>query len=363
MKLYQKYLVILLLILVGFIAYFYLQNKQNFVNKVHTVLLNILNNKIKDEKSKAFNFAYSLSQNEKLKQAILKKNTTQGYDILKQYMNTLEVLNGTKIHAQIVLTNFVIFARSWDNSDAGINVKVNRPDLQEMKKTLRPHVTFEAARRLVLIASIPIIEANKCIGFVEVIEGFDALEKYFAQYDIDIIALVDDRYKKQTVLLEKNPRIGNMIVANNGANINHIQNIRKLNLTKLKNLGLAENKKYFYFSKVILNSKGNNIGYFILVLSKEKLKLFSSFEKELENFFTYSRKDLYSTIVNKEVSINTYYNLTSKELLSLKKCATKKDKDCIKKQLRKKLQNYTKEELISLLLDVNSKKISRGKIK
>ena len=160
MKLYQKYLVILLLILVGFIAYFYLQNKQNFVNRVHTVLLNILNNKIKNEKSKAFNFAYSLSQNEKLKQAILEKNTTQGYDILKQYMNTLETFNGSKIHAQIVLTDFIIFARSWDNSDAGINVKANRPDLQEMKKILRPHLAFEAARKLVLIASIPIIYKN-----------------------------------------------------------------------------------------------------------------------------------------------------------------------------------------------------------
>jgi len=87
MKLYQKYLIILLLILVGgSITYFYFQDKQDFVKRVHTVLINIFNDEIKNEKSKAFNFAYSLSQNEKLKQSILDNNATQGYNILKQYI-------------------------------------------------------------------------------------------------------------------------------------------------------------------------------------------------------------------------------------------------------------------------------------
>jgi hypothetical protein len=363
MKLYQKYLIVLLVILVGIITYFYIQNKQNFVNQIHIVLVNILDNKVQSQKSKAFNFAYSLSQNEKLKQAILKNDGVEGYDILKQYMNTLEIFNGSKIHAQIVSTDFIIFARSWDNSDAGINVKMNRPDLQEMKKTLRSHVAFEAARKLVLIASIPIIDKKKCIGFVDVIQRFDSFEKYFAQYDIDIIALVNDKYENQTVLLQKNPHIGNMIVANDGANINHIQNLRALNLNKLKHRGIAENEKYFYFSKVILNAKGDCIGYFILVLSKDKLKLFRSFEKELESFFTYSRKDLYSTTINKKSSLNSYGDFTNKELLRLKKIVSGKDKIDIDTQLQKKLHNYTKEELISLLLDDTSTKISRGKIK
>jgi len=363
MKQYQKHLVLLLLILVGLIAYFYLQDKQNFVNKVHTVLVNLLNSKMKNEKAKAFNFAYALSQNEKLKQAILEKNTSNGYKILKQYMYTLESFTGLKINVQVVSTDFIIFARSWDNTDAGLNVKDNRPDLQEMKKNLRPHVAFEAARKLVLIASIPIMDKNKCIGFIDVIQRFGALEKYFSQYDIDFIALVDEKYKDQTVLLKKNPRIDTMIVANDGANINHIQNIRKLNLRKLKNMGMEKDTNNFYFSKVILNSNGDKIGYFILVFSKEKLKLFSKFEEELESFFTYSRKDLYATVVNSEIASNIYCDFTSKELLALKKCVTKQDKEDIKIQLRKKLHDYKKEELISLLLDENSKKISRGKIK
>ncbi|ADN08667.1 cache domain-containing protein [Sulfurimonas autotrophica] len=363
MKLYQKYLAILLLLLVVFIGYFYLQNKQEFTNRVHTVLLNILNKQVENEKARAFNFAFALSQNETLQSSLKNNDAKKAYEILQTHMNALETFSGSKIRIQILSKDLTIFARSWDNSDAGVNVKAYRPDLQEMKKTLIPHLSYEAARRLVLIASIPIVDNKQCIGFVEVIQRFDSLEHYFAQYDIDIIALLDDKYQKQSVLLQKNSRIKNMIVANNGANINHIQNLRRLDLTKLENLGSQQTKDYLYISKVILNSKAQRIGYFILILSKEKLKLFNSFENELESFFTYSRKDLYSTIVNKDKSTNPYCDLTAKGLLSLKQCAAQKDRACLEKQLREKLHSYTKEELISLLLDANSQKISRGKIK
>ncbi|QOP43055.1 hypothetical protein FJR45_03435 [Sulfurimonas sediminis] len=363
MKLYQKYLAVVLLMLVIFIGYFYTQNKQEFTDRVHTVLLNILNKQIENEKARAFNFAFALSQNETLQKALKNNDAKKAYEILQTHMKALETFSGSKIRIQILSNDITIFARSWDNSDAGVNVRAYRPDLVEMKKTLSPHLSYEAARRLVLIASIPIVENKKCLGFVEVIQRFDSLEKYFAQYDIDMIALLDDKYQNQSVLLKNNPRIKNTIVANNGANINHIQNLRRLDLNKLENLGSVQTEEYLYISKVILNSKAERIGYFILILSQEKLKLFSSFENELESFFSYSRKDLYSTIVNKEKAFDPYTDLTAKELVSLKKCTTQKDRACLEKNLRNKLNRYTKEELISLLLDANSQKISRGKIK
>ena len=278
-------------------------------------------------------------------------------------MTTLETFNGSNINAQIVLTDFTIFARSWDNKDAGLNVKKNRPDLQEMKKTLRAHVAFEAARKLVLIASIPIMNKSKCIGFVDVIQRFDAFEKYFSKYDIDMVVLLSGKYKKQAVLLDKNMHIDTMIVANDGANIHHIQDLRELNFNILKHRGMIENEKYFYFSKVILNAKGDSLGYFILILSKDKLKIFRNFEKELEGFFTYARKDLYDSRMHTKLSRNIYCNFSDKELLALKQDAMGKDKEYIKKHLASKLHHYTKEELISLILEDDARRISRGKIK
>jgi len=306
MKLYQKYLVLLLVVLIVSSVYFYIQNKQEYSNRVHTVLINLLNKQLEREKAEAFNFAFALSQNETLQSAIKNNNYKKSYTILKQYMSALETFSGSKVHAQILTKEYVILARSWNNSDAGLSVKKFRPDLKEISKNKKPHLSFEAARKLVLIASIPIIKDNKLIGFIEVIRRFNSLEEYFTNYDIGIMALLHSKYENQAVLLNKNSRIENMIVANDGANIEHIAYLKKLGISKLFNQGKLEGKNHVYFSRAILNSERENIGYFILIISKQKLKLFSAFEAELNTFFTYARKDLYYSLIKNQDSADTY---------------------------------------------------------
>ncbi len=363
MKLYQKYLALMLMVLFIAIVYFYIQNKHEFVNRVDVVLVSLLDKQIEQEKAKAFAFAFSLSQNETLQTALETNNSVKGYQILKRYMSTLETFSGAEVHTQIVSKDFVIFARSWDNRDAGLPIKEYRPDLEEMVRTLEPHLAFEAARRLVLIASIPIVKEGTFLGFVEVIQRFDALENYFANYDVDLLVLLDAKYEDQAVLLNKKPRIGDTIVANDGANINHIAYLQKTGVTDLLTLGILEGESHFYFSKAILNSEGQNIGSFVLILSKKKLKLFSAFEEELDTFFTYARKDLYYSAINHDPSITIYQDFTDKELLLLKKSVHREDRVALEERLRKQLKNYSQEELISLLLDVNSNRKSRGVIK
>jgi len=363
MKLYQKYLALILMILFITIVYFYFQNKQEFVNRVNSVLINLLDKQIEQEKSKAFSFALALSQNETLQTAIQNKDSAKGYEILRRYMKTLETFSGSKVRTQIISKDFIIFARSWDNSDAGLNIKKYRPDLVEMVQTRAPHLSFEAARRLVLIASIPIIKDEEFIGFVEVIQKFDSIESYFANYEVDILALLDEKYEEQSVLLNKSPRIRDTIVANEKANINHIAYLQQVGIKKLLAQGVLEGKSHFYFSKAILNTKGQNIGSFILILSKKKIKLFSAFEEELDTFFTYARKDLYYATINRDPSINIYNDTTSKTLLLLKESVHEEDRTALEDRLRKQLKEHTHDELVSLLLDANSNKISRGKIK
>ncbi|MCX6073122.1 MAG: hypothetical protein NTY39_02250 [Campylobacterales bacterium] len=363
MRLYQKYLILVLLILLTMIGYFYVQKKQEFVNRIDIVLMNLLDKQIEQEKAESFAFAFALAQNETLQTAIENNNTNKATEILKRYTSTLEVFSGSKIHAQIVTNDFIIFARNWESTSAGLSIKAYRPDLDDIVLTQKPHLSFEAARRLVLIASIPIVKKKHLIGFIEVIQKLDAMKNYFANYDIDLLVLMDDRYKDQAILLKNNPRIENMIVANDDANIHHISYLKHTGLNGLLTNGILEGDDYFYFSRAILNSKGQNIGSFVLVLSKKKMKLFSAFEEELDTFLTYSRKDLYYSFINHNPSINLWDNSTAKELLSLKKCVHPEDKIAIEEKLRTDLDNYTKDELVSLLLDTNSNQKSRGHIK
>lgn len=304
MQTYQKYLSLLLIALILMSSYFYLQNKQNHVDKVHTVLINILNEQIENEKIEAFNFAFALSQNETLQNSLKNNKPKKGYKILQEHMRALEIFSNSKINAQIVTKEFTIFARSWDNRDAGVNVAKYRPDLQEILTNRKPHLSFEAARRLVLIASIPIISDEEVIGFMEVIKRFDSLKDKLAHYDMDLLVLLDSKYKQQAILLKNNPKIKNMIVANKEANVEHIAYLQEVGLSKLFNEGRLESKHHFYFLRTIVNNNGDNIGSFVLIISKKKLELFSAFESELDSLFTYARKDLYYSIINNDDKID-----------------------------------------------------------
>ncbi|MDD5119385.1 MAG: cache domain-containing protein [Sulfuricurvum sp.] len=363
MRLYQKYLTLLLLILLTMIVYFYVQKKEEFVNRIDIVLMNLLDKQIEQEKAESFAFAFALAQNETLQTAIETNNTKKATEILKQYTSTLEVFSGSKVHAQIVTKDFIILARNWENSSTGLSIKAYRPDLDDIVLTHKPHLSFEAARRLVLIASIPVIKDKHLIGFIEVIQKLDAMKNYFANYDIDLLVLMDDKYKDQAVLLKNNPRIENMIVANDDANIHHISYLKRTGLNGLLTNGVLDGDNYVYFSRAILNADGQNIGSFVLVLSKKKMKLFNAFEEELDTFLTYSRKDLYLSVINHDPAANLWKNYTAEQLLSLKKCVHPEDKTALEERLRTDLEHYSKDELISLLLDTNSNQKSRGHIK
>ncbi|MGD9970116.1 MAG: cache domain-containing protein [Sulfuricurvum sp.] len=363
MRIYQKYLVLSLLMLFAMIVYFYLQKKEEFVNRIDIVLMNLLDKQIEQEKAESFAFSFALAQNETLQTAIEHNDTAKATEILKRYTSTLEVFSGAKVHAQIVTKDFIIFARNWESTSTGLSIKANRPDLEDIVRTHKPHLSFEAARRMVLIASIPVVKEKRLIGFVEVIQNFDTLKNYFANYDIDLLVLMDVKYQNQAVLLRNNPRIGNTIVANDNANIHHIAYLKRAGLNRLLTHGILEGDRYVYFSRAILNADGQNIGSFILVLSKDKMKLFNAFEEELDTFLTYSRKDLYFSALNRSPSTNLWNSYTTEELLSLKKCVHPEDKSALEEKLRTDLDTYSKDELISLLLDTNSNQKSRGHIK
>lgn len=363
MRIYQKYLALSLLILFAMIVYFYVQKKEEFVNRIDIVLMNLLDKQIEQEKAESFAFSFALAQNETLQTAIERNDTAKATEILKRYASTLEVFSGSKVHAQIVTNDFIIFARNWENTSTGLSIKAYRPDLADIIRTRKPHLSFEAARRMVLIASIPVIKDKRLIGFIEVIQNFDTLKNYFANYDIDLLVLMDVKYQNQAVLLKNNPRIGNTIVANDDANIHHIAYLKRAGLNRLLTRGILEGDDYVYFSRAILNADGQNIGSFILVLSKQKMKLFNAFEEELDTFLTYSRKDLYFSGADRSPATNLWNNYTAEELLSLKKCIHPEDKSALEEKLRTDLDAYSKEELISLLLDTNTNQKSRGHIK
>ncbi len=362
MKLYQKYLLLLLVVLVVAIIVFNAKSEELFIKRVDNVLINLLNKQLEREKSEAFAFALALAQNESLQASIKNDDSEKAFKIIQQYMETLNAFSGTQVRTQILSEDFIIFARSWDNSVSGLPLEQYRPDLLIIEKNRKPRVSFEAARRLVLIATIPIITEDKVIGFVEVIKLFDGLDKFFKPYEIDLIVLLEEKFEDQSVLLRDYDRIDDCIVANEGANIHHVKHLRKLGLSRLRDEGVHQGPQHVYFSQVINNGEGMRIGSFILALSKKKMDIFKAFEEELETLFTYARKDLYYAVKDRITPKGLYKDVQDKDLLRLKDSVHPEDRPEVLKALQKRLEEYSKEELISLLLEIDTHAQIRGKI-
>ena len=108
MKLYQKYLLIVLVALAVAISFFYVKNEEVLIKRVDNVLVNLLNQQLSQEKSQAFAFALSLAQNESIQEAIKSDNSSKAFEIIKQYMLTLDAFSGTKVRTQIISNDFII---------------------------------------------------------------------------------------------------------------------------------------------------------------------------------------------------------------------------------------------------------------
>ncbi|MDQ7067840.1 MAG: hypothetical protein Q9M40_07610 [Sulfurimonas sp.] len=163
---------------------------ESFKKELHSVLINLLNKQVANEKEKAFNFALALSQNETLQKAITSNNTQKSYIILKNYMKTIETFSGSQLKNTDSLKRLYYSCKKLGQYRCWGKCQKNRPDLEEVKQTLKAHLSFVAARRLVLIASIPIIEDGELIAFLEVIQRFGELEQYFSNYGVGLVVLL-----------------------------------------------------------------------------------------------------------------------------------------------------------------------------
>ena len=295
------------------------------------------------ERQQSFAFAMSLAQNESLHHAIEEDDAQNANEILKSYMDSLKSFSGESLHAQIITKDLTIFARSWDSSEIGLPIKNFRPDLEEVAKTKKPKLSIEAARRLVLIATIPMIHDKEIVGYMEIIRRFDTTQRYFKNFDITFLMLLKETYEEQSILLYNHPRINNMILASTSITNQHLNYLRREGLERLQRNGIDQESQDIYFSKPILNSRGDELGLFVITLSKQKLKLFSGFEKEIANIFTYAGKDVYYSLLEEDPYNKIYDNLSHEDLLELTLSAHPKDKDALEARLREKLQYYSKE--------------------
>ncbi len=356
---------VLIVILLFSIFQFNREISWQVVNDVGDQLSLSLRTELDDEKEDALRFGIVLAQNSDIKQALINDDDEMGFEILKQIMNSVKQRIHTLVRAQIITAEYEVFARSWDTENlySGMPLDVYRSDLEYFKTHRDPRVSIEVGRRLGIKATVPIYQEDKLLGFIEVLQFFDASTDFFHKFGIDLYVLLDESYYNTAVLMQNNPTAAWYIVANRGYNMVNLKELQRTDFKVLrKQRVLLQDNKYIFFEPM-KNGQAETIGAFVFVMPKKSLEHFANTDKEISFLLTFSRSNLYEIVKKEQYENKVYHSGYDKALLSLKDTVPEEDRELFMEEARDVLSSYTKEELIAMMLRYKLSRRIEGEIR
>lgn len=333
------------------------------IHKTGDTLFSKFRSELEEEKSEALAFALTLAQNQALAVALDNDDEEGGYTILSNFMQTLKKYTHYTVRTQIITGDFCIFARSWDNSFAGMPIDIYRPDLLLFHGNKQPKVALEVGRRLGIKATVPVIKEGEVLGFVEVLKFFEEITEKFQLQKIDLIFLMEESYLETATLMRANPSLGGYVVANLYVNQFHLDNLTPKDFDAIRKNGYTLLNNFYYFSEPMFDGRGEKIGIVLAAIQKNRLEAISKKEEYISFFLNMTRDDLYAIIKSKEEHANIYKSVYDQELLYLKDSVSAEDRPLFLKEAQERLNDYTKEELIDLILGHNFSKKIQGEIR
>jgi hypothetical protein len=347
----------------GVFAYFTMQVQEEKVERVYEQAAVALDAKLKAEKMNALEMALIISKNSALIDALEQEDEEKGYKILSDIMMTIKTNTSRYIRAQVITHDYLIFARSWDDIYAGMPIGDYRKDLDAVKTSKEPRTSIEIGRRLGIKASVPVYREGELLGFVEVIDFFESLTNYFRALGIDLYALLDYKYYNDAVLMQENVVVQNHIVANINHNFSHLQTLNKIDFKTLKtNRIVREDGKYIFY-ETMHDGAHEPIGAFVFVLPQEYLEYFRDPEDDISFLINVTRSSLYDVVQESNLKGNVFERYSGESLLYMKDIIMQEDRELFMDEAYKKLDTYTKDELIQMMLEHKIVKKIDGKIR
>lgn len=347
-------------------VFFYLEKKvtSQTLERLSDQLSLALANQLEKEQSTALRYALILSQNSALSDALEQEDEDKGFEILSEVMESIKLHTDSLIRSQVITADYVIFARSWDNSYAGMPLDFHRPDLLYFQNHKKPRSAIEVGRKLGVKATVPIYHTDRMVGFVEVVSFFESTQEYFDRLGIDMYILMEERFYDTAVFMQDNPAIGKeYILANAKYTQSDLKLLGGIDFKTFKTSRILFQQGRYLFYEPMKNGEGETIGAFVFSLSPKQIKAYAQSDDEDISFLIHlSRNDLYNIIVKKSEE-GIFHSLYDKELLYLKDTVAPEDREIYLQEARERLNEYSKEELIGIMLDYKVNKEVKGEIR
>ena len=316
------------------------------------------------EMANLLSFSMALSEDGELKNALLKDDESKGYELLSNITKRFKKYTHLKtLRIQLLTPDFFIFSRSWDEGFEGMPLWWFRDDLHVFKERKEPKVGIETGRLLTFKATVPIWSGTTLLGYLEVITLLDEFAEKLHQKGIELFVMMDEKYLNKAELMRDFPRVDRYVVSN--------QNYNRILLSELKDLDwktlLGEDYLYqqesLFLSEPMYNGEGEQIGYYVFEIAKETLGRYDSPEGSFSILSQFSDSDIEKVVETWGVSKESYRSIEDKELVALLPKLHKEDKKELEMKAKNALRNYTKEELINIILSFEHEEKKEGVVK
>ena len=310
-------------------------------------------------------YALILSQNDALVNALEQEDEDKGFKILSEGMKSIKTYTNALIRSQVITSDYIIFARSWDNSYAGMPLDFNRPDLLYFQTHKSPRAAIEVGRKIGIKATVPIYKKQDMLGFVEIVSFFESTKEYFNRLGIDLYILMDAKFYSTAVFMQDNPAIGkNYILANNKYTQSDLKFLNGVDFKVLKDAHILFSQGKYLFYKPMKNGEGETVGAFVFSLTAKQISNYSHSQQEDISFLIpLSRDQLYDTMAKESFGNVVFQTKYDKELLYMKDVVAPEDREIYMKEAHERLNAYSKEELIGIMLNYKVSKKVQGEIR
>ncbi|CAA6810173.1 MAG: Unknown protein [uncultured Sulfurovum sp.] len=364
-KIYFAISFIVLFVLLGSILFFKEETKRDNLQEVRKFVVEDFEEVLAFEKANLLTFALALAEDGALKQALIDDDEDEGYRLLDSIAERFtQNTHLKKLRLQILNNDFHIFAQNWKKTSMGQPISWFRKDLEKLRDIKKPKVGLETGRRLTFKATIPIMYGEKYLGYLEVIKFIDEFAEKLRQRGMEVFALMDEKHIiKDDSLMEKFPRFKGYVIANENYNSKLLAKANKFSWNKLVEVSYYKYEGMLFMLKTMLNGEGKEIGQYLIVLPKNTLLKYQKSRQNISLLTRFSDEDIHNFVKRWEEPSGAYQNVHDRDMIELLPRLFESDKTQLKKLVRTRLEDYTKEELINIILEKTHKTKKSGEIR
>ena len=351
---------LVLVILLFSIFYFLKQSKEDRLASLGDHVVSNFQAGLAYEMADLLSFSLALSEDGELKNALIADNESKGYSILSNITQRFKKYTHLKsLRLQVLTPDFFIFARSWNEGFEGMPIWWFRDDLRTFKENKKPKVGMETGRLLTFKATIPIRSGNELLGYLEVIKFIDEFAAKLRKKGIELFALMDERYLNQAELMRDFPLIHGYVVSNQNYNEQIRKKVENIEWQTLVSKHHLYHKNILYLLEPMYNGRGDKIGEYLLIVSDDALKKYEKENQSISFFTQFSDEDIEQVVTAWAHPFGSFRSGYDKELIKLLPKLNKEDKVEFEAEAKEIFGEYTKDELVDIILsnEHNEKKI------